>query len=73
MAICQENIWLRADELGLGGVWLGIAPVQERMDRGREILDLPDELEAFSIFALGYPKEERAQQERFEESRIHYV
>ena len=73
MSICQENMWLRADELGLGGVWLGIAPEQERMDKVREILSLPEDLEAFSIFTLGYPAEEKPQQDRFDESRIHYV
>ena len=41
MAIAQENIWLEADALGLGGVWLGIAPLNERMDAVGKILDLP--------------------------------
>lgn len=26
-----ENLLLEADELGLGAVWMGIAPVKERM------------------------------------------
>ena len=74
MAIAQENMWLMTDALGLGGVWLGIAPQQERMDALREILDLPEELEAFSIFVLGYPAgPKKAQENRFDESRIHYV
>lgn len=73
MAIAQENMWLETDALGLGGVWLGIAPVQERMDIVAEILDLPDNVEAFSIFALGYPAEQKSQQDRFDESRIHFV
>ena len=73
MAIAQENIWLETDSLGLGGVWLGIAPQQDRMNKVAEILALPDNLEAFSIFALGYPAEERSQQDRYDESRIHFV
>ena len=73
MAIAQENIWLRTDELGLGGVWLGIAPEQDRMDSVRKILDLPDNLEAFSLFAMGYSAQMRKQQDRFEEDRIHFV
>lgn len=31
LSIANENIWLEADALSLGGVWLGIAPVEERM------------------------------------------
>lgn len=66
-------MWLETDALGLGGVWLGIAPIRERMDAVAKILDLPDNVEAFSIFALGYPAEEKPQQDRFDESRIHFV
>ncbi|MBQ9300269.1 MAG: nitroreductase family protein [Clostridia bacterium] len=73
MAIAQENMWLETDSLGLGGVWLGIAPQRERMEEVARILELPDNLEAFSVFALGYPAEQRAQEDRFDESRIHFV
>ena len=73
MSIAQQNIWLETDRLGLGGVWLGIAPQTERMDAVRKVLNLPENVEAFSIFALGYPGETRVQQNRFEESRIHYI
>ena len=31
MSIMMENLWLAADEIGLGGVWLGVAPREERM------------------------------------------
>ena len=73
MSIAQENIWLETDSLGLGGVWLGIAPQPNRMQKVAEILGLPDNLEVFSIFALGYPAETRQQGDRFDESRIHFV
>ena len=73
MSIAMENLWLETDAQGLGGVWLGIAPLEERMQAVEEILDLPDTLRAFAIFPYGYPAEERKQQDRFDESRIHYV
>ena len=73
MAIAQENMWLETDSLGLGGVWLGAAPEQKRMNKVREILELPDTVEPFSVFALGYPAEQRNQKDRFDESRIHFV
>lgn len=73
MAIAQENMWLETDALGLGGVWLGIAPMRERMDAVAKILNLPNNVEAFSIFALGYPAEQKKQKDRFDESRIHFV
>ena len=73
MSIAQENIWLETDSLGLGGVWLGIAPERDRMDKVAEILCLPDNVEVFSIFVLGYPGEERKQQDRYDGRRIHFV
>lgn len=73
LSIAQENMWLRTDELGLGGVWLGIAPEQDRMEAVGIILSLPEHLKAFSLFPLGYPAETKHQQDRYEESRIHYL
>lgn len=48
MSIAQENIWLETDALGLGGVWIGIAPMQDRMDLVHDILKLPENVEVFS-------------------------
>lgn len=73
MSIAQENMWLMADSLGLGGVWLGVAPEEDRMERVKRALSLPDDVEAFSLFPVGYPAESRPQQERFREDRIHVV
>ena len=73
LSIAMENLWLETDAQGLGGVWLGIAPVEERMKAVEDVLDIPDTLRAFAIFPYGYPAEEREQQDRFDKSRIHYV
>ena len=73
LSICMENMWLATDEVGLGGVWIGIAPMQDRMDLVHDMLHLPADVEVFSLFALGYPAEERTQQDRYDETRIHRV
>ena len=73
LSIAMENLWLETDAQGLGGVWLGIAPMEARMKQVEEILNIPEDLRAFAIFPYGYPAEERKQQDRFDESRIHYV
>ena len=72
MAISLENLWLETNDQGLGGVWLGIAPNEERMKKVEKILNIPEHLRAFAIFPLGYPAETKIQQNRFEEERIHY-
>ena len=73
MSIAQENIWLETDALGLGGVWIGIAPMEERMEEVHKLLELPKEVAVFSLFALGYPAESRAQEDRFHPERIHFL
>mgnify|MGYP000022866131 CR=1 FL=1 len=73
MAIAQENIWLETDALGLGGVWFGIAPNEENMEKVRVLLGLPEEVHVFALFALGYPAEHREQQDRFKPERIHFI
>lgn len=72
MSASVENLLLEADELGLGAVWMGIAPVKERMETVRKMLDIPELLEAFALVPCGYPAEERPQQDRFDEGRVHY-
>ncbi len=67
-----QNIMLEADELELGSVWLGIAPIKARMNHVRLILDVPLNLEVFAIIPFGYPLKEAKQKNRFDESRIHY-
>ena len=73
MSIAMEHLWLACEEQGLGGVWMGIAPQEERMQAVEQLVGIPEGLRAFAIFPLGYPAEERQQQNRFDESRIHYI
>lgn len=73
MSIAQENMWLESDALGLGGVWIGTCPQQVRMDAVKEVLHLAENEHAFALFALGYPDEDKQQEDRFDESRIHYI
>ncbi|MCR5812727.1 MAG: hypothetical protein K6G34_15330 [Lachnospiraceae bacterium] len=49
------------------------AILRAAMQAVEKILSIPDNLRAFAIFPYGYPAEERKQQDRFEEIRIHYV
>lgn len=73
MAIATENVLLEIEAQGLGGVMLGIAPFADRMEKIARILDLPLELEAFTIVPFGYPAKRNPQQDRYEEDRVHYV
>lgn len=49
------------------------AAMKVRMKKVRNILNIPDNLEPFALVPCGYPAEERPQQDRYEEERVHYI
>lgn len=67
-----ENLWIETDALGLGGVWMGVYPRQERMAKVAGITGLPQEEEAFALYALGYPAQEIKPHDRFHEDWIRW-
>ena len=70
-AAAVQNLLLAAHALGLGAVWTGIYPNQERMEGYRSLLKLPEHLRAHTLIPLGYPAEQRPRQDRYEEERVH--
>ncbi|MEW6141597.1 MAG: nitroreductase family protein [Chloroflexota bacterium] len=70
-AAATENILIAARALGLGAVWLGIFPREERYITIREMLGMPDHVVPFSLVSLGYPAEQKAPSARFNQARIH--
>ncbi|MCD8020679.1 MAG: nitroreductase family protein [Clostridiales bacterium] len=73
LSAATENILLAADAQDLGAVWLGIAPLEDRMSKVRKVLNLPTGLEAFALIPVGYPVKVGPQQDRYDESRVHYM
>lgn len=66
-----ENILLMAVQLGLGAVWLGIYPIEERVRGLRAILGIPVEIVPFSLVPFGHPAEERKAIDRYDPGRVH--
>ncbi len=67
-----ENMLLEAVNLGLGGVWLGVYPEQERMDAIREMFNLPANLLPVCMVSIGHPKSKQLPRLKFEPEKIHY-
>lgn len=72
MSAAVENILLEAVNLGLGAVWLGVAPLEDRMAAVSRLFHLPDGLLAFAVIPCGYPEVQATQKDRFNRDRIHY-
>ncbi|MBN1180680.1 MAG: nitroreductase family protein [Bacteroidales bacterium] len=71
-AAATENMLLAAHGLGLGAVWLGVYPREERISGIEKLFKLPANIKPFSIISLGYPAETKEQPDRFIKERIHY-
>ncbi len=69
-----QNISLEAVNLGLGSVWLGCAPHEDRMGAVTEIFNLPAHIKPYSVLVIGYPEDENANKfvDRYDESKVHY-
>jgi len=67
-----ENLLLAAHALGLGAVWLGVYPVEERVSKIRQLLHLSENIVPFSLIAIGYPAEEKPPANRFDPNRVHW-
>ena len=49
------HLLLAAHDRGLGAVWVGVYPVEDRVANLKQILGLPDSVIPLSIVPLGYP------------------
>ena len=70
-AAAAENLLLAAHSLGLGAVWTGVYPREERMATLRELCQLPDQVMPHSLIVLGYPAETGQSQDRYRADRVH--
>lgn len=67
-----ENLLIAINAKGLGGVWLGVYPVEDRVNGIRKLLDMPNNVIPFSLISIGHPAEQKPPANRYNSSRIHY-
>ena len=71
-AAATENILVAANALGLGACWVGIYPVEERMQGLRNLLGIPEHVMPLSMVSIGHPGEKKTPSDRFRPERIHH-
>lgn len=67
-----QNILLAAEDEGLGAVWLGVYPIEDRIEGLKEMFDLPETVIPFCVIAIGHPAEEKEPADRYNKERVHY-
>ena len=66
-----ENILLAATALGLGSVWLGVHPREDRELEVAEVLGVPEKIGVLNLISIGHPAETREPRTQYDESRVH--
>lgn len=72
LSAATENVLLAAQAVGVGAVWCGIYPIQQRVDAIRELLNLPSDWIPLDIVALGYPSAPTTPKEKWNPQKVHY-
>lgn len=74
VSMSSENLLLAAVALGLGAVFTGIYPFEDRMQKFKELFNLPDKVLPIGLIVLGHPlhPQVKTHPERFNPKAIHY-
>jgi nitroreductase len=70
-AAATQNILVAANAAGLGAVWTGTFPREERVAKVKEVLGLPEHIVPLAVVPIGYPAEHPPPAERFDPARVH--
>jgi nitroreductase len=70
-AAATQNLLLAAHALGLGAVWLGVHPIEERVMDIRQVLNMPDTIIPLNLISIGHPAEKKEPRTQYEEARVH--
>ena len=66
-----QNLLLAVHSLGLGAVWLGVYPVEDRIKNFQKLLNMPENVFPLALIALGHPAETKISESRFIQERVH--
>jgi nitroreductase len=66
-----ENLLLAVTSLGLGAVWLGVHPNEERIAFVKRILGLPPGIAPLNLVSIGHPAERKEPRTQYDRGRVH--
>jgi nitroreductase len=66
-----ENLLIAASALGLGGVWLGVYPTEERVNTVKKTLNIPDKITPLNLLSIGHPAEIKPPRTQYNEAQVH--
>ena len=67
-----ENLLLAVESIGLGAVWTGVYPGEERMKTVKERFALPENVVPLCVVLVGYPAGTDKPKDKWKPERIHW-
>ena len=67
-----ENILLAAHALGLGAVWTGVYPMDERVASVSAAVKLPETIVPLCVIVIGHPAEQLAPKDKWKPENVSY-
>ena len=67
-----ENLLLAAEAMGLGAVWTGVHPYEDRVAAVKAALGLPEHIIPLNMIPIGHPKGNPQPKDKYNADNIHY-
>ncbi len=67
-----ENILLAANALGLGGVWTGLYPNEERANAVRDVVKAPEHIVPLCVIVIGHPADTPTPKDKWKPENVSY-
>ncbi len=72
LGAATQNLLLALHAEGLGAVWTGVYPREERIAGFTKLFSLPENVIPYSFTIIGYPEKTTGPVDRFKKERVHY-
>lgn len=66
-----QNLLLAIHAKGLGAVWTGVYPMEERVEGFKKNFNLPEKVIPLGFIVIGWPAQESKKKDRYKEERVH--
>ena len=71
-AAAMENMLLEATAMGLGSLWMGVHPKEDRIACIKEACGLPEGIEPLGLMSVGEPTKDYDKIDRYMEDRVFF-
>lgn len=65
-----QNILLAAESIGIGAVWTGVYPREERIETVKQVLNLPEHIVPLNVIPIGYPTGEDTPKDKWKPENV---